>query len=245
VKTAVLAVAILCSIGLLAQAPRTTYKRNMVWGLASVDYKFNAHWSASLDNQFRYEYTDGDIFMWLIRPSVSYKFKSGLALTAGSAYFSLYPNPNGKVPRPEFRHWQEIGWKFESPTKTHTLYPRLRFEERVIREYAGEVLAEDFTLNCVRVRARIDYTYKFHADQPTGLLLFAGNETFFLRKPDGYTAYDQNRAWIGVGYRFSKQFTVQASYLNWYQQRTSSVFDQFHVIRLALQFQLERKPKTK
>lgn len=235
---------LLIANALHAQSPRTTYTRNLVWGIASIDYKFNSHWSVTLDNQFRYEYTDGDIFMWLVRPSVSYKFKSGITATVGSSYFSLYPNPNGLIPRPEFRHWQELGWKFESKSRIHSIHPRVRFEQRVIREYEGSGLADEFTLNSVRFRVRVDYTYKCNPLEAKGLLLFTGNEVFFLRKPDGYTGFDQNRAWAGVGYRFSKAVTVQLSYMHWYQQRNSSTFDRNNIIRIAFQFQLEKQKKS-
>ncbi len=226
-----------------AQTPRTTSTRNAVWGAALFEYAFHPKWSASLDAQYRYEYTDGDAIAWLLRPGVSYKIKSGLMFTAGFARFKLYPNPNGREPRPEWRPWQEVGQKYILAGGKHTIYPRLRFEQRFIREYEGGGFTSNYALNSMRLRLRADYTYKFHPEAERTTFLFAGDELFFLRNPTGYTGLDQNRIWIGAGYKFNSIASVAFSYLNWYQQVNSSTYVQFHVVRIQAQFQFTRKEK--
>src|SRR5688572_9335467 len=127
---------ILMLLSSLTGISQTVNIRHMLWGTHFGEYKFNSSLSVNLDAQFRYEYTDGDIFQWLVRPGVTFKTKSGWMFTAGPAFFSLYPNPNGPVPRPEIRPWLEAARRWQLKDK-HIVWPRLRLEQRFIREYEG------------------------------------------------------------------------------------------------------------
>jgi hypothetical protein len=226
-----------------AQSSPTVFTRHMVWPGILGEYKFNDSWSAILDAQFRYEHTDSDIFQLYLRPSVTHKLNNGLLLSLGVGYFQLYPNPNGPLPaRPEWRPWQEVGYRFK-PNFHHTLYPRVRLEQRFIREYAGTELADEATFNSHRLRLRFDYTYAIGKETAGPWFLIAGNELFLYQKTDGFSAFDQNRTWAGVGHKINANHNLQLTYMYLYQQRNSSVADQFHIGRLIYQFTLARKPK--
>lgn len=225
-----------------SNVPRTLNTRNLSWIGLLGEYKFNDRWSAVLDAQFRYEYTDGDIFQWTVRPCATWKSKKGLLLSPGISYWQLYPNPNGTVPRPEFRPWQEVGKKYNVGNR-HTLYPRIRFEQRFIREYAGSELAENYSFHSFRLRLRMDYTYNLQPAKAQSWLLVAGNEIMFFQKTNGFSGFDQNRAWAGGGYKFNAHHTVQLHYLNLYLQKNSTSSDMFHVIRALWIFTWTQKPK--
>jgi len=227
-----------------AQSPRTVNTRQMIWAGLSGDYKFNQIWSAGLDGQFRFEFADGDIYQWLVRAYAACQAGNGLRFSAGAAYGRVYPNPNGKVARPEWRPWQEIGRKWLIGIH-HTLYPRVRFEQRFIREYAGSELADDFTLT-YRLRLRTDYNYLIRSDSgEQKWSLIAGEEIMFNQKPDGFSGFDQNRVWGGIAYKFAPSNSVNLLYMHVWQQRNHSLFDQFHVIRITWQFIMDRKKGQK
>ncbi len=235
-------IALVSSLGSSAQ-DRVVNTRSLVWTGLLGEYKFNESWSAWLDAQFRYEYTDGDIFQWTIRPCATWKSKKGLLLSPGISYWQLYPNPNELPARPELRPWQEVGYKFK-PNSHHVIYPRARFEQRFIKEYAGIELADNFTFHSFRLRLRVDYTYSFgSAERPSPLFLIAGNEFFVYQKTNGFSAFDQNRSWAGVGYKFNANHSIQLTYLYLYLQRNSTVVDEFHNGRIIYQFTLAPKPK--
>lgn len=223
---------------------RVVNTRNMVWTGLLGEYKFNNSWSAWLDAQFRYEYTDGDIFQWTVRPCATWKSKKGLLLSLGASYWKLYPNPNGLPARPELRPWQEVGYKIK-PSLQHTIYPRVRIEQRFIREYAGIVLADNYTFHSFRLRLRIDYNYEVNKAGLGRWFLFAGNEFFVYQKTDGFSGFDQNRSWAGVGMRINRTHNIQLSYLYLYLQKNSSVSDQIHTARVIYQFTFGPKPKVK
>jgi hypothetical protein len=239
-KNIVVAIFVLGSIACKAQPSVAT--RQMLWGTFFGEYKISDRFSTTLDAQYRYEYTDGDVFQWLIRPGFTWKLKSDYMLTAGIAYFSLYPNPNGHPPRGEIRPWQEVARKWQWNEK-HTLWPRVRTEQRFIREYQGTELAEDYTYNSFRVRVRCDYTYLLGTPGEEKWFLTAGSETFFQWKPDGFSSFDQQRTWAGAGFKITPVLSAQVTYLNLIQQRNSPALDVFHVIRPGILYTLKRTEK--
>ncbi|MDQ3110892.1 MAG: DUF2490 domain-containing protein [Bacteroidota bacterium] len=242
-KRRILLLLVLCATGSCAAQTRTISDRHLVWVGMFGQYNFSPALNLNLDAQARYEYTDGDWFTWLVRPGLTWKIKRDILLTAGVAYFKLYQNPNVLPPRPEWRIWQEVGKRFNK--NAHTFYPRLRFEQRFIRQYGIPVFEEEFSFNTYRTRLRFDYTYKFSANDPQGFLLLAGNEYMFSTNTKGKSAFDQNRAYAGVGYRLSKNLNFQLTYLNLFLRKGGNQFDQHHIIRFIVVFQISKKEKEK
>jgi hypothetical protein len=234
---------ILSGTSSLAAQTRTVDTRNLAWVGIFGQYNFSPSLNLNLDAQVRYEYTDGDWFTWFIRPGLTWKTKKDILLTAGVGYFKLYQNPNVLPPRPEWRTWQEVGKRFNK--NAHTFYPRIRFEQRFIRQYGVPVFEDEFSFNTYRTRLRFDYTYKFSAENPKGFLLIAGNEYMFSTTPRGKSAFDQNRAYAGVGYRLSNNLNFQLSYLNLFVRMGGNRFDMHHTIRFIVVFQISKKEKEK
>lgn len=214
-----------------AQSSRQVTTRYLAWGGLFEQFTFSDRLNASFDNQYRYEYTDGDWFTMLFRPGLTYVTKNKILLTGGGGYFLLYPNPNDKPARREWRAWEEIGKKFK--TKYGTFYPRIRYEQRFIREYSGTVLQDEFSFNSHRIRLRCDWTLPLKLAN-NRIFLTAGDEYFYAIKPNGFAAFDQNRAYAGGGYRFSKTFALQIQYLNLYARTGTGKYEMHHTARLTV-----------
>ncbi len=226
-----------------AQSTREVSTRNLSWVGIFAQYNFSPSWNVNLDAQARYEYTDGDWFAWLIRPGLTWTAKNKIMLTGGVGVVALYPNPNSRPPRPEIRPWQEIGKKFT--IKKHFFYPRYRLEQRFIRQYDLFDFEDNFSFASFRSRARVDYSYNITPDNARGFLLLAGNEYMFATTTKGKTTFDQNRAYLGIGYRLNKSFTFQLTYLNLFQRTGSNIFEQHHTIRLILFMTFSKPENTK
>lgn len=238
-KNTVIALLVLAGIVCKAQPAVTT--RHMLWGTFFGEYKFTPSWSVTLDAQHRYEYTDGDIFQWMIRPGLTWKSAGNYMFTAGIAYVSLYPDPNGPAPRGEIRPWQEVARKWQ--WNKHTLWPRVRTEQRFIREYEGSALSDAYTYHSFRVRVRCDYTYLPGPSGEEKWFLTGGSETFFQWKAGGFSSFDQQRTWAGAGYKITPALAVQLTYLNLIQQRNASAIDVMHIIRPGIVYTLKRTEK--
>lgn len=223
-----------------AQSPRQVTTRYLAWGGLLEQFTFSDRLNASFDNQYRYEYTDNDWFVMIFRPGLTYVTKNKILLTGGGGYILLYPNPNDKPARREWRAWEEIGKKFK--TKGGTFFPRIRYEQRFIREYNGTALQDDFSFNSHRFRLRCDWTLPLKSADK-GIFLIAGNEYFYAIKPNGFAAFDQNRAYAGGGYRFSKTFALQVQYLNLYVRTGVSKYEMHHTARLTVLHEFDFRKK--
>lgn len=242
-----LAIAILITIGLQAQSSGQVTTRYLAWGGLFEQFTFSDRLNASFDNQYRYEYTDGDWFTIVFRPGITYATQNGILISGGPSYFLLYPNPNSSaVARREWRSWEEIGKKFK--TKGGTFFPRIRAEQRFIREYAAYgQLDDDFSFNSHRFRFRCDWSLPLN-NPDKGVFLTAGNEYFYAIKASGFSAFDQNRAYAGAGYRFSKRFAIQIHYLNLYLRTGAGKHEMHHTARLTIlhEFDLRKhEPNSK
>lgn len=226
-----------------ASAQRTTTTRHLFWGSVVFNYQFNERFTLVSDGLYRFELTDGDVFQTGIRSGLQFKTSRGYQWIAGGYFLLHYPNPNGNPARPELRSWQEFNRKFESGIH-HIFFPRIRFEQRFIKEYSGNELADDFTFHSYRLRLRAEYFYAFGKSENQRWSIVLGEEIMFYRRGSGFTSHEQNRVWTGFAYKFTPAFTAQLAYLHIYLQRTSSIFDQYHVIRLTLQFTGKKRPEN-
>lgn len=226
-----------------AYAQRTVSTRNLFWGATVFNYQFNERYSIVSDAVFRFELQNGDIFQAGIRSGLQYTTSKAFQWTAGGYLLLHYPNPNGIQARPEIRVWQDFGRKFEAGIH-HVLFPRIRFEQRIFKEYSGVNLADEFTFHSLRLRLRVEYFYLLGETGNQRWTFLAGEEFMFHRKENGFTSQDQNRIWAGLAYKFNPIFTAQLTYLYINQQRTSTIFDQFHVIRLVLQFTVKKRQEN-
>jgi hypothetical protein len=211
--------------------------RQMAWWGIYVEHFHGEHLGVWLDVQARYEHTDGDWYQRLARAGIVYKLKNEIQLSGGVAYFAHYPNPNGKHFRPEWRPWQEIGYRRQRGR--HTFYPRVRLEQRFFKEYEGDHLADTFHFSAFRSRARFDYAFRISAAEKTnGWSAVAGTEILLATPSIGYTALDQLRAAGGAQYAFNRHISVQLVYLWILQQKSRADREQQHIGRITLQLKL-------
>ncbi len=225
----------------LLSPSRKVVTRHMVWGGFYGEYKFSPALSATLDAQGRYDYQNSEWYQWLVRAGAWYKAKNGLIFGAGVARFNLYANPDTKPARPEWRPWQEVGFKIRFGHSI--IYPRFRFEQRYIRDYNHNDLADTFDLNTFRERFRIDYNYRFRIDSEKGFSIIESQEVLIATKKTGFTALDAARWSLGIGYAFNKFLSLQLAYFYELQQKDSKHFEEHEVARFTLQLQLAKREK--
>jgi hypothetical protein len=179
---------------------------------------------------------------WLVRAGGWLKTQHGIIFGTGLARFALYPNPNGKPARPEWRPWQEIGDKINIGYH-QSIYPRFRFEQRFIREYNRNDLAQKSSFNSFRERFRIDYNYRFIPDVKSGFSIVESQELLLSTKTSGFTAMDAFRLSAGLAYSFNKSISTQLVYLYQLQQKDSNHYEEHEIIRFTLQLSFAKSVK--
>ncbi|RYG05464.1 MAG: DUF2490 domain-containing protein, partial [Chitinophagaceae bacterium] len=201
-----------------------TVNQNTGWFMFLNSTKFNDKWGMHFDLQLRTENDWDGVRNLLVRPGVTYYINKNSNATVGYLFTQtylpeLYPVfAPGAIPfEPKFtltehRIWQQYIYNHQ-PWKSATLSHRFRLEQRFIERQTDDLFSQRFR-------------YFFRLVQPLqkqdgaftkGVFAALQNETFFnLQNKEKLndSFFDQNRAYLAVGYRFSKKFDLEAGYLN-------------------------------
>lgn len=198
---------------LLAQ----TVNQNTGWFMFLNSTKFNDKWGMHFDFQVRTQDSWDGVRNLLIRPGVTYYINKNSNATVGYLYTStsLQFTPamaSAKSTLTEHRIWQQYIYNHQ-PWKGAALSHRFRLEQRFIERQTDDLFSQRFR-------------YFFRLVQPLqkqkgaftkGMFAALQNELFFnLQNKDQLNGslFDQNRAYLAVGYRVSKSFDIEAGYLN-------------------------------
>ena len=173
------------------------------WIPINLNVKFNEHLRGFLEVQPRLGENSSHLKTLVVRPALGYAFNDNWTAWVGylaQATDSTLNDDNYSV---ENRVWQGITYKTKLNDKADIIEVRNRFEERFISQQSDVSL---------RWRTRIRGEHIF-GDSAFSIIaseeLFANvNETKGIQ-----SGLDQNRAYIGVGYRFSPEVQLELGYL--------------------------------
>lgn len=172
--------------------------------------KFNEKWGLHLDVQVRSHDDWNGIRSVLVRPGLTYYIKPNQNATVGYLYTPTIPQDGATLT--EHRIWEQ--YIISHKAFTGSLSHRFRLEQRFIGK------AGDQNVFAQRLR------YFFRHVQPLkrsengftkGAFAALQNEVFaniHNQKNTNNHFFDQNRAYIAAGYRFSKKFDAEAGYMN-------------------------------
>ena len=187
-----------------------TVHQNTGWLFLMNSTKLNDKWGAHFDLQLRSSDEFKDVRNLLIRPGLTYFFNSSNNLTMGYLFTQTY-SPGVKSIT-ENRAWEQFihTHKIKSINVSH----RFRLEQRFIEKIAADdVFAQ-------RLRYFVRFLILFQKDAKVfekGLFAAVQNEVFFnVQNKDvvNNTFFDQNRAYLALGYRLQKKIDIEAGYMN-------------------------------
>ena len=220
---------VFCLLPLYMKAQNTDQS---AWLAIINSTRFNKSWGLHLDVQVRssdrLEYLRNVMF----RPGLTYHLSKKTNLTLGYLLNDTYvPAGSGEYNRlSEHRVWEQF--VYNMPVKRSVLMHRLRLEQRFIEQQSSDIFSQRlrYMLRAVLPVTRQDSTFK------RGPFVGLQNEVFFhLQNRDKLSGniFDQNRAYLALGYRFNPKVDLEAGYLNQFVkgrvQNTNN-----HVIQVAL-----------
>jgi len=202
-------------------------KINSGWLANFNTIKFSSHWSLHSDFQFRSTDGYGTFQTILLRTGVNYHAGKRSVITAGYAYIPNRSGISGNYKLlAEHRLWQQ--YMYNQPIKNRiSLQHRFRFEERWIpvAEWNGNDLEKGDEIFATRFRYffRTIIPWKIDKDAfSKGFFTGLQNEVFLNTsakdKLNG-KHFDQNRFYLSIGYRMSKQIDLETGYLWQYSDR--------------------------
>jgi hypothetical protein len=186
-----------------------TVHQNTGW-LFLMNTKFNDKWGAHFDLQVRSSDEFQNVRNLLIRPGVTYFFNSSNNLTVGYLFTQTYTSGSESIT--ENRAWEQFihTHKIKGINVSH----RFRLEQRFIEKIASDdVFAQ-------RLRYFVRFLIPLKKDAKAfekGFFAAVQNEVFFnVQNKDvvNNTFFDQNRAYLALGYRLQKKIDIEAGYMN-------------------------------
>lgn len=196
-----------------------TINQNTGWLFFLNSTKFNDKWGMHFDLQLRSEDKWDGLRNLLVRPGVTYYINKNSNATLGYLFTQTYlPNDilvgaaSLKNTLTEHRIWQQYIYSHQ-PWKGAALSHRFRLEQRFIERQTDDLFSQ-------RLRYFVRLVQPLQKQEGAftkGIFVALQNELFFNlqnKKQLNGSFFDQNRAYLAVGYRVSKGFDVEAGYLN-------------------------------
>lgn len=201
------------------------------WIASFNSLRFSEKWGMHFDLQVRSADDLDYVRNLLVRPGLTYFLTDKQNITAGYALIGTFARPGDNTTRnlTEHRIWEQyiLNHKIRNIAITH----RLRLEQRFIERAAEDVFSQ-------RLRYFVRGVIPLKPVSGTftnGLFTAVQNELFFnLQNKDkvNNAFFDQNRAYLALGYRLNKKFDLEAGYLNQYTNGLSRNIMN-HIVQVA------------
>ncbi len=153
--------------------------------------------------------------------AIGYRFDEHHSVHLGYA-FQYARAPLAKVPTNENRAWQQ--YTFATPTPIGNLQLRSRLEQRTVNIDTG---------TSIRFRQMVKLGYPLDAHWS-----LIGWDEFFANANSvnwgPIAGFDQNRVFVGVGYKFDATFRSEIGYMNQYINRDLNYDRDFDLVSLNL-----------
>ncbi|MEA9414213.1 DUF2490 domain-containing protein [Flavobacterium sp. PL02] len=194
------------------------------WSAVFFTYKLNDKFSLHFDGQARSTDELKNLQSYIIRPGLNYHIKDNMIATVGYAYIGnnrSVMDIDGWVP--EHRIWEQFifNQKFTLANRPVTLQHRFRLEQRFMGQAIieqNELVTDSYEFaQRLRYFARSIFPLSKTDNFTKGAFLALQNEVFLnVQNAPNDSFFDQNRAYLALGWRLSPKFDLEAGYMNQY-----------------------------
>jgi hypothetical protein len=199
---------ILFSITSISKAQ--SIQQNTAWLFLMNTTKFNTKWGSHFDLQVRSSDKLKNVRSLLIRPGITYYINSANNVTLGYLYTNTFSPITETIT--ENRMWEQFIHTHK--IKTVGLTHRFRLEQRLIER----INADDLFAQRLRYFLRVLVPLKKDAKIfEKGFFGAVQNEVFLNIQNKGElnnSLFDQNRAYLALGYRAQKSVDLEVGYMN-------------------------------
>jgi hypothetical protein len=189
------------------------------WFMYMGDHKVSEKWGVHLEAQVRRSNIVSLPQQLLLRPGINYHFNNQVFASAGYAFVETHPYGKFPVLRDfsEHRIWEQI--QIKNQLKNVEYISRFRLEQRYVHSIVGTVgnYSEGPTVysNRFRLLQRFSVPLKGQKIEDKSLYLTAYDEFFVnFGKQIKYNIFDQNRAYIALGYKLPNIGRLELGYMN-------------------------------
>ncbi len=202
-----------------AQATSTTSDFQF-WVPININAKLSEQLRGFLEFQPRVGNDASHLTSMIVRPSLGWALGPNATIWVGYLMSADSISPSSERYRIENRAWQGFTWKDSTKDKQFIWEIRNRLEERFLPGNSDPSLRW-------RTRFRVEHlipTYSF-------LSVIASEEIFVNLNDNAFNAQlqagaQQNRLYLGFGYRFAPEFQIESGYLHQHVWKNAPTVDQ-------------------
>ena len=190
-----------------------TQHQNSGWFMFLNNTKFNDKWGLQFDVQLRSADDWGYLRNTLVRPALQYFINNKHNVALGYLWQTTHTESVGSPDLTLHEHRIFEQYIYSHKIKSVFASHRFRVEQRFIGRTGEDVFSQRF-------RYFFRLIQPLQKTQPTftkGPFVALQNEVFLnIQNKDkiNNSVFDQNRLYLAAGYRFSKQFDLEAGYMN-------------------------------
>jgi len=201
------------------QVQRKTVNQFNAWYMYFGDHKVSDKWGVHLEAQIRRHGLIDEGQQLLLRTGINYHFTNNVFATVGYGFIETYPY--GELPSratfPEHRIWEQV--QVKNQMGVVEFVSRFRLEQRYSKL---PVLVNDVYkpgdavyTNRFRLLNRFSVPFKGKTIEDGSFYISVYDE-FMINygKNAGYNIFDQNRAYLALGYKIPMLGRLEVGYLN-------------------------------
>ncbi|PVY38324.1 uncharacterized protein DUF2490 [Pontibacter virosus] len=216
-----------------AQSDRVYDQNANGWYMYFGDHRFTDKWGIHTEAQLRRNHIIKDPQQLLLRTGINYDLTPAAMFTLGYGYIETHPY--GDYPAadkfPEQRIYQQL--QVKGSLGRLGLNHRYRLEQRWVKQPG----AEDYTfLNRARYMVKALLPLAGNTLEVKEPFLAVYDEVFVgFGKHVKHNIFDQNRAYIALGYKLSNTTSFELGYLNQFIQKANGVvFESNHTLQVSI-----------
>lgn len=222
----------LCSQLSYGQEEKVTYHNQQFWTSLNVTARMTERWGAITDVHIRRNDFLKTSDFYFLRLGAAYWASNEFTLAGGYAHLWKSQTVDGARVgySDENRIYQQVLWRKREGKVT--FLSRLRNEQRwqEVLNTNGQVDRVRFSN---RVRFLMSVSWKAFNNPKWPALVLSDEILFHFGKEIIYNAMDQNRTFVGINQRLTKDLSFDLGYMLVYQQRYSGFeYDMNHTFRL-------------
>ncbi|GAA4305293.1 DUF2490 domain-containing protein [Nibribacter koreensis] len=227
----------------VAQTKRVYNNNKHGWYVYTGNHTFTDKWGFYIDVQFRRHDILPDPQQFVTHMGLTYSLSKDVSVAGGYVYAHTYPY--GDTPAlddfPEHRAYEQV--QLKATYGRFLVQHRFRLEQRFVKRPFAE---EATYLN----RARYQFKTTLPLSGPTleekEAYVSGSNEVFIgFGKNVQANIFDQNRAYAGVGYKFSKAASLEVGYMHQLLQSGGGInFESNHTLQVTVGYNLDFRKDT-
>lgn len=184
------------------------HNKQIFWLSYNADHPWSQRWSLHFDGSYR-PMRGADWRQWLVRPGVNCRASERWQLSFTYSFFSVHPQGISRSEGAVAEHRMHQQAEYSHPWRSNVVRHRFRMEERWISSPWREGQPRTWHWqDRPRYMLRMDRPLRRNGHGPASTTLTLYDEVFFSFRAKAASAFDQNRAYVGISRRLGPHLAM-------------------------------------